>query len=444
MPDIKNNDDKKQPKKTSRHSDAADMFWLTKVFPVPSAIFSTKTPRANQIFDDAIVALDANILLAPYQVSKQSFDEISAIYRRLTSSNRLYVPEQACREFAKNKGLKLIDVHKQLNNFVSKLHKPDTLDCPMLQGNSHFQDLKSISAEILDAHRRYLKAANLLKKSLTEWSWSDVVSDLYCDIFTADNIVSFDLKESDFRDDLQWRCKHKVPPGYNDENKIDSGMGDLAIWYTLINLGKTKNKAIIFVTNERKNDWVYKSDDSVLAPRTELVLEFQRETGNHFDIIDWSGFLELAGAKNETIEEANKVESMEQNDITLGGEATTLGSPGVLHQLYAHLNKAYSLISACLLRDAYIYLSLFDSNFAEVVSDIRSQYTIARNYINSQREQSMLHSIVTMLININEGVYSSLNRNDDSKETRINRHLRLVQLCNMFLESWNSYKASVI
>jgi len=84
-----------------------DPFWNRVVFPDPVEAIGFSSPAVSVLFADALLVFDANTLLAPYQVSKQSADEIERIYRELAKHDRIFVPEQAAREFGKNRGLKL-------------------------------------------------------------------------------------------------------------------------------------------------------------------------------------------------------------------------------------------------------------------------------------------------------------------------------------------------
>src|SRR5437016_3593792 len=84
-----------QPKdKQQKEKQQTDPFWLRTVFPDPLEVFGFSAPPISKLFADALFGLDTNALLAPYQVSKQSADEIERIYRELARHNRLFVPEQ--------------------------------------------------------------------------------------------------------------------------------------------------------------------------------------------------------------------------------------------------------------------------------------------------------------------------------------------------------------
>lgn len=308
-----------QPKdKQQKEKQQTDPFWLRAVFPDPVEVFGFNTPPVSTLFADAIFGLDANALLAPYQVSKQSAEEIERIYRELTKHNRLFVPEQAAREFGKNRGLKLAEMHDEVHKLTSALPKVEPIDCPMLEGVAAYKDLFPLVGSIRDSIKKYKELVGSLKQTLSEWGWTDRVSMLYRELFTTARIIGHDVKDEDFIKQLAWRYAHQVPPGYKDKTKADTGVGDLAIWYSLLKLGKDQKKHVIFVCNETKHDWVYRSGDQTLTPRMELCLEFHRATGKHFGLVNWPRFLELGGAKEGTVRDAAKAERWaSKNDYSL-------------------------------------------------------------------------------------------------------------------------------
>ena len=152
--------------------------------------------------------------------------------------------------------------------------------------------------------KKYKELVASLKQSLSEWGWDDRVSGLYRELFTKARLIGHDVKDDDFMKQLSWRYAHRVPPGYKDKAKPDEGVGDLAIWYSILHLGKARKKHVVFVCNETKHDWVYRSGDQPLTPRMELSMEFYRAAGCHFGLVNWPRFLELAGAKDVTVREA--------------------------------------------------------------------------------------------------------------------------------------------
>ena len=77
---------------------------------------------------------------------------------------------------------------------------------------------------------------------------------------------------------LDYGRRNQVPPGYKD-SKDDRGIGDVVIWMSLLNLGKTTRKDLIFVTGEQKADWFVRSGNRPVYPRPELVEAYRNASG---------------------------------------------------------------------------------------------------------------------------------------------------------------------
>jgi len=89
------------------------------------------------------------------------------------------------------------------------------------------------------------------------------------------------------------------------------GIGDLAIWLSLLEVGKTCQRHVILVSEEGKPDWWQKSNGEEFLPRYELVDEFRRvSNGKTVHIIKLSKLLQLFKASTTAIKEAQSVERL--------------------------------------------------------------------------------------------------------------------------------------
>jgi hypothetical protein len=52
---------------------------------------------------DALVALDTNVLLLPYEISQDDLQAIADVYAKLAKEDRLFLPSRVAREFAKHR-----------------------------------------------------------------------------------------------------------------------------------------------------------------------------------------------------------------------------------------------------------------------------------------------------------------------------------------------------
>ena len=247
-------------------------FWLATVFPDPVAVFQFDSPTPDELKADGVFALDTNVLLAPYELGQHSFQDIEKIYRGLAKNNRLFVPAQAAREYAKNRGKKISEVYHAVHERLSALPATGDLTCPILEGVPEYENVKKIIGQVRAETKGLRDALGQLKEALTNWGWKDKVSSLYREVFTQERITDHSVQKDQVLMDLMFRSTHSTPPSYKDSAKLDGGIGDLLIWLSLKALAKAKKRSVIFVCNDEKADWSICSAGDAVLPRSELAI----------------------------------------------------------------------------------------------------------------------------------------------------------------------------
>lgn len=283
-----------------------DIFYLDKIFPEADKIFSENFKAAEEIIKNGIIVLDTNVLLIPFDTNEKNVSDIKDIYLKYKSENRLFISARTAREFANNRAHKIGDVFLQIRQLKEKINSGNFKinQYPILQNNEDYTKLITEFNLIQKSIKTAQKHLNNLEAHIQSWTWDDNVSLAYKEIFTQDIIIEVIKSKSDLEQDLTFRIEYKVAPGFKDSNKLDEGIGDLIIWQTILEIAKEKNKDVIFVTNDQKNDWFYKQDKIGLYPKYELFDEFRRFTnGKSISIINFVKFLELSDAKTDTINE---------------------------------------------------------------------------------------------------------------------------------------------
>lgn len=90
------------------------------------------------------------------------------------------------------------------------------------------------------------------------------------------------------------RVELKVPPGYTDAGKTreDVRFNDLLIWRETIEVALTRQRAVFFVTNERKSDWwIVNADQHLVGSRPELREEMFAQSGQRFALMHGGCFV---------------------------------------------------------------------------------------------------------------------------------------------------------
>lgn len=287
-------------------TDKKDLFYLDKVFPEADKIFSENFKAANEIIANAIIVLDTNVLLVPFDTNEKNVEDIKDIYLKYKKEKRFFISSRTAREFANNRANRIGDIFLQLRQLKENLNSGyfKINQYPILENNHDYQKLQQEFDAVQKSIKTSRKHLDSLEAHIQGWTWNDNVSLAYKEIFTSDIIVEMQKNKEELEKELAFRIEYKVAPGYKDSKKPDDGIGDLIIWQTILEIAKANNQDLIFVTNDQKNDWFYKQDKIGLYPKYELFDEFRRYTGGKsIAIINFVKFLELSKAKAQTIEE---------------------------------------------------------------------------------------------------------------------------------------------
>lgn len=292
--------------------DEFDIFHHNKTYPKANNIFTTELPNIESIKDNCVFVLDTNALLVPFSTGSESLEEIAKIFSILKNDNRLKIPDQVAREFADNRPKKIGEMFHALNSKRNGINDHKIGSYPLLEGLLEYGEILELEKQLQELTAKYRKSIGKVVDTIRNWSWDDPVSVIYRKLFTPEIVheLTFDPKEVE--KDLHYRYLHKIPPGYKDDGKEDSGIGDFLIWLSILDIGKTKRN-VVFVSGDVKPDWYHKSSKEALYPRFELLTEFNIISENHsFHMIRLSELLKLMGAKAEVVSEVIIEENIEQ------------------------------------------------------------------------------------------------------------------------------------
>lgn len=286
------------------------MFDLEDIFPDATQLFSSHLEPLQSISDSALIVLDTNVLLIPYLTGKSSLESLGQVYRKLVGRKQLVIPARVAREFVRNRSEKIKQLFQQVSR-RSNINVSDT-QYPLLESIGEYKSLIEAEQELQLAIKKYRSKISDLKQVIKNWNVEDPVSVLYSKCFTPEIIVDVPDSRDQLAHELRQRYARRQPPGFKDEGKPDEGIGDFAIWKTILHLGKTLRKHIVFVSGEEKTDWWYRSEDTHLYVRAELSEEFRRETeGMSFHMINLNDLLEIFGANEDVVSEVKEAERLQ-------------------------------------------------------------------------------------------------------------------------------------
>lgn len=276
----------------------------------------------DELWQNGFFVLDANVLLNLYRYSPEVRKDFLNIFAQI--SDRLWLPHQVALEYQENR---LEVIAQQKNMYI------DTLKI-LHQTSDDFSKLRKNLVDLGLLHKTPsdFVLAGLLGNALADFEYlckkfEDTSPELE-NVLKQKQAQAPDLsRQDDIRDILtthlsgkvgppyspkrlleiyeigEKRYKSKIPPGYRDNNKegemrygnltIKEKFGDLISWYQIIDRAKETQKPIIFVTDEKKEDWWWKAkDDKTIGPRPELITEMKAEANVSFYMYNSERFIE--------------------------------------------------------------------------------------------------------------------------------------------------------
>lgn len=284
-----------------------DIFTLNKIYPDARDIFIAKYKSLIEIKDECIVVVDTNALLVPFTINQKSLSRVKETYSNLVKEERLVIPGQVAREFAKNRTKKISELFDSLSKKRDHNLRINTGKYPLLASLDNYNEALKLEKEINDLLKKYSKTLGKVLEHVQEWNWDDRVSELYGEIL-KECVMDIEINKETI-EDFKVRLKHKIPPGYKDASKPDNGIGDYLIWKTILEVGHNEKRSVLLVSGDNKPDWHHKSNKTPLYPRYELMDEFRRVSdGETFSIVRFSRFLDLFGADDEVVNEVKSKE----------------------------------------------------------------------------------------------------------------------------------------
>jgi hypothetical protein len=302
------NDAKQKVAATPKDDLSLTMWQLEEAFPDVTCLLDSAVlegPNKNEL-----VVLDTNVLLLPFVMGGRQFGVIKSTFTKLAKEKRLFVPGRVIREFLSNRDRKIADILKDVETKANGVHNaminlPDFFE-------DHAEAVPALNAikKLRQASNEYAESLHSLIKSMKAWRGNDPVSSAYREIFVGDVVVDPELKRAELEKSWKSRLASRIPPGYKDGGKLDTGIGDFLIWLSILEIGKNRNQDLIFVTGEEKADWRVRSNNKGVYLRPELIDEYRRcSNGRSLELLSLAELLSRVGAEEEVISAVKDAEA---------------------------------------------------------------------------------------------------------------------------------------
>lgn len=249
-------------------------FRLEGVFKETSNIFKSNECKGAKDAN-TIIVLDTNTLLLPYNVKGQSLQNLIEVYELFSKQNRLFIPSRVAREFISNRDYKLAEIVQSIEAAKSRIVVGDQYHSPLLDALELKSHLTDLHKKMKIAKKDYFSAIDSIVDTVTKWNGNDPITIAYNRIFNSTNIVDPSESDDSLKKEWEYRKINKIPPGYKDSNKDDTGIGDFIIWSTILDIARKENKDMIFITSEEKPDWFISVNNKPVYARPELIAEYK-------------------------------------------------------------------------------------------------------------------------------------------------------------------------
>lgn len=260
----------------------------------------------KDLWAESIFIFDTNVLLNLYRYSKETSDKFISIIKEL--QDQIVLPYQIGLEFNENR-LSVIGEQKKLysdfkekfNLIISEIENKNRNPFFSLDILNDLNTLKTrIDEEISEKIEQYEISLH-----------NDPILIQINNIFNGK--INNKLENSELQSiykEGEGRYASKIPPGYKDSKKEGNRKyGDLILWKEIISISKNKGKNIIFILDDRKEDWWLECQGQTISPRPELLREFKDQTNYFSHFYKPFQFLEFY---NQNSDEQINIETIEE------------------------------------------------------------------------------------------------------------------------------------
>jgi PIN like domain len=298
-----------------RHEQASHKCEIMKrAFP---QFFRPTEKQIDAMLKEALISYDANVLLNVYRYSEETQRGLELVFEGYEAQTIL--THQAALEYSRNRALTILDQVKLCGETQSGFKK--TVDKYIAPINSQ----PFLSEQAATALEGVMKELDDKRASLEAMISEDPYADLLERLFDKKIGAAPDDKGlEELHKQAAARYQKQTPPGYADEDKdVPQAYGDYIVWRQLMDIAKERNRDVVFVTDDSKEDWIQVIHGRKQGVRPDLREEFRKETGKDVWLFSTSSFLDAAkrvGAANvsdraiKEVKAINAQDSLESSD----------------------------------------------------------------------------------------------------------------------------------
>lgn len=269
----------------------------------------------KDIWANATIVIDTNILLNLYRYSKESRKAIIDLLKTLKT--RLWIPYQVAKEYFSNRDKVIKDSVKELESLRNQMTKSfGEIDRALKSKEKNYVEIANLEYMFSEFKEKIEKEFEKINASAIENDSTKEALKIEGEILSLiDNHIGKELPKKEYEkyiDEGLRRIKEQLPPGYKDSDKEEryNGKtinGDYIVFRSFMNYAKENNKNIIFITADTKDDWFKEIDGEKIGGRQELLHEFYQETKKMLLIYSFEGFANKYNEMNPTTKISDNV-----------------------------------------------------------------------------------------------------------------------------------------
>ncbi|MGG0552509.1 PIN-like domain-containing protein [Priestia aryabhattai] len=293
----------------------------------------------NDIWQNCIFVVDANVLLNLYRYTKETRNELLDILTQL--SERLWIPHQVGLEYHSNRTKVIIEQIEAFDKLIRLLDSSSQAVVKSLNdGGKDFKkrhpsiQLDSLTSNITEYIGTLIESTKGEKQAHPNFLEKDIILDKITELFDGKVGPSYDQKTLDeiFAKGKE-RYEEKIPPGYKDLSTKEGSVkyyndliikdeyGDLIVWKQILDKAEINEVPIVFITDDSKEDWWNIINGRTIGPRYELINEFTFQTQQRLIMYNTQRFMNFASSFLESTLSEKAIEEMqkltEANEDTL-------------------------------------------------------------------------------------------------------------------------------
>lgn len=274
------------------------------------------SPDYETLWRTCTFVFDTNVLLDLYRYNAKTKEALFEVMERI--GEKKWLPYQVGFEYHDNRLNVIHEIMKkpEIYSITKDIeHIKTTFENITKQYQLTINDNTKLERSISDLEKLSKKYNAKFEDEYKNLKKDDTIQNRLNELFKSKMGDPYTTKQlEELYKEAEERFNKKIPPGYKDDKKGDNKQySDYIIWRQILDYAKAKNKCIIFVTGDEKEDWWSKYNGEKHCHPTLKKEFYDYTSGNEFHMYTTKRFIDEArefyklGYSDDVIEEIKSV-----------------------------------------------------------------------------------------------------------------------------------------